>query len=51
MITPFVGHFVTVRDGPLEKLWGRWGIFEPQELSFVIKFLILIFLAHSMNLF
>ena len=20
-----------IRDGPLEKLWGEWGIFEPQE--------------------
>ena len=30
-----------VRDGPLEKLlggWGEWGIFEPQEFFFVIKF-------------
>ena len=27
MITPFVGHFVTVRDGPLEKLWGEVGNF------------------------
>ena len=31
-----------VRDGPLEKLWGGggWGIFEPQGLFFVIKFLV-----------
>ena len=20
-----------IRDGPLEKLWGGWGFFEPQE--------------------
>ena len=25
MITPFVGHFVTFRDGPLEKLWEGGG--------------------------
>ena len=29
-----------LRDGPLEKLWGRRGIFEPQEFFFVIKFLV-----------
>ena len=29
----------TVRDGPLEKLGGGRGIFEPQEFFFVIKFL------------
>ena len=31
-----------VRDGPLEKLWGKGagGIFEPQECFFVIKFLV-----------
>ena len=29
----------TFRDGPLEKLWGGRGIFEPQEFFFVIKFL------------
>ena len=30
-----------IRDGPLEKLWGRGrGIFEPQEFFFVIKFLV-----------
>ena len=28
-----------LRDGPLEKLWGRGGgVFEPQEFFFVIKF-------------
>ena len=27
MITPFVDHFVTVRDGPLEKLWEEVGNF------------------------
>ena len=34
-------HF-SVRDGPLEKLWGGGGvgIFEPQEFSFVVKFLV-----------
>ena len=25
---------IKVRDGPLEKLWGEWGIFEPQEFFF-----------------
>ena len=34
------GYF---RDGPLEKLWGGRGIFEPQEFFFVIKFLVWIF--------
>ena len=29
-----------VRDGPLEKLWGGRGIFEPQEFFFVSKFLV-----------
>ena len=30
-----------LRDGPLEKLWEwGWGIFEPQEFLFVIKFLV-----------
>ena len=32
-----------LRDGPLEKLWWGWGIFEPQEFFFVIKFLVWIF--------
>ena len=34
-----------VREGPLEKLWGGGGsgIFEPQEIFFVIKFLVWIF--------
>lgn len=31
---------VPFRDGPLIKLSGEWGIFEPQELFFVIKFLV-----------
>ena len=33
---------LTLRDGPLEELWGRGGgrIFEQQELFFVIKFLL-----------
>ena len=30
---------------------GGWGIFEPQEFFFVIKFLVWIFLGHSMNIF
>ena len=30
----------TLRDGPLEKLWGWGGIFEAQEFFFVIKFLV-----------
>ena len=40
-------HF-SVRDGPLEKLWG-WGegIFEPQEFFFVVKFLVWIFFTPS----
>ena len=29
-----------IRDGPLERLWGGKGIFEPQEFFFVIKFLV-----------
>ena len=29
-----------IRDGPLEKLWGGRGIFEPQEFFFVIKFVV-----------
>ena len=34
-----------IRDGPLEKLWvegggGGWGIFQPQEFFFVIKFFV-----------
>ena len=32
-----------LRDGPLEKLWGGRGIFEPQEFFFLIKFLVGIF--------
>ena len=32
---------LTLRDGPLEKLWGGGrGIFEPQEFFFVVKFLL-----------
>ena len=31
---------IKLRDGPLEKLWGGRGIFEPQEFFFVIKFLV-----------
>ena len=32
-----------LRDWQLEKLWGKWGIFEPQEFFFVIKFRVWIF--------
>ena len=33
-------EILSIRHGPLEKLWGvGWGIFEPQEFFFVIKFL------------
>ena len=40
-----------LRDGPLEKLGGGgWGIFEPKELLFVIKFFVGIFLGYSMNI-
>ena len=31
---------VQLRDGPLEKLWGGRGIFEPREFFCVIKFLV-----------
>ena len=32
-------EILSIRDGPLEKLWGAGGrIFEPQEFFFVIKF-------------
>ena len=33
-------EILSIRDGPLEKLWGGRGIFEPQEFFFVIKFLV-----------
>ena len=35
-------EILPIRDGPLEKLWGLggWGILEPQEFFFVIKFLV-----------
>ena len=52
----FMGHLIgswskqedAIRDGPLEKLWGGgggwvWRIFEPQEIFFVIKFLVWFF--------
>ena len=34
-------EILSITNGPLEKLWegGRWGIFEPREFFFVIKFL------------
>ena len=31
---------LAIKDGPLEKLWWGWGIFETQEFFFVIKFLV-----------
>ena len=37
--TVVFGKIGSLRDGPLEKLWGGRGIFEPQEFFFVIKFL------------
>ena len=38
---PLVGYSTsTIRDGPLETLWGGRGIFEPQEFFFVNKFLV-----------
>ena len=44
--------FELFRDGPLEKLWGRGeGNFRAHEFFFVIKFLVWIFLGHSMNIF
>ena len=35
-------EILSIRDGPLEKLWGEGGggIFEPQEFFFVFKFLV-----------
>ena len=33
-------HVPNLRDGPLDKLWGGRGIFEPQEFFFVSKFLV-----------
>ena len=29
-----------LREGPLEKLWGEWGIIDLQEFFFVIIFLV-----------
>ena len=40
-----ISHIMYLRDGPLEKLWGRRGIFEPQEFFFVVKFLVWIFFS------
>ena len=39
----FASKYSSLSDGPLEKLWGGRGIFEPQEFFFVIKFLVWIF--------
>ena len=33
----------SLRDGPLEKLWGGRGIFKLQEFFLIIKFLVWIF--------
>ena len=42
-----LNEITCTRDWPLEKLWQRvggfWGIFQPQEFFFVIKFLVWIF--------
>ena len=53
IINKFTMRFeqLAIRDGPLEKLWCGWGIFEPQEFCFVIKFLVWIFLGHGLNIF
>ena len=44
---------IALRDGPLEKLCGEGGggIFGPQELFFVMKFLYELFLDRFMNIF
>ena len=39
------------RDGPLEKLWWGWGIFEPQEFFLLSNSLYEFFLGRSMNIF
>ena len=46
--------FFLFRDGPLEKLWGGGrgkGNFWAAGIFFVIKFLVWIFLGHSINIF
>ena len=40
LMTGRVAGNLSLRDRPLEKLWGGRGIFEPQEFFFVIKFLV-----------
>ena len=40
-----------LRNGPLEKLWGGWGIFEPDELFFLKNFPCINFLGLCMNIF
>ena len=41
VMTGRVAGNLSLRDRPLEKLWGGGrGIFEPQEFFFVIKFLV-----------
>ena len=42
---------LTLRDGPLEKLWGGRGIFEPQEFFSLSNSFYEVFLGHSMNFF
>ena len=42
-----LNEITSIRDGPLEKLWGGGGgkgLFELQQFFFVIKFLVWIFL-------
>ena len=41
----------SVRDGPLEKLWWAWGLFEPQEFFLLSNSLYEFFLGRSMNIF
>ena len=42
---------VHVRDGPLEKLWGGRGIFEPQEIFSLSNSLYEFILGQGMNIF
>ena len=42
---------IILRDGPLEKLSGEWGIFEPQEFFSLSNSLYEFFLGRSMNIF
>ena len=40
-----------IRNGPLEKLWGEWGIFEPQEFFSLSNSMYEFFKGRSMNIF